>query len=80
MLLKQFKALKLGSRKSKNYSINLNALHLNGMTHFHFAVHVRLLDNLTEPKVFLPDLLLEDIEAELKVVMAVILLLVLLAL
>ena len=50
MLLKQFKALKLGSRKSKNYSINLNAQHLNGMTHFHLAVHVRLLDNLSETK------------------------------
>ena len=50
MLLKQLKAVKLGTRKSKNYSINLNAQHPNGMTHFHFAVHVRLLDNLSETK------------------------------
>ena len=36
MLKNQFKAL----------SINLNAQHVNGMTHFYFALIVRLLDNL----------------------------------
>ena len=30
--------------KFKAYSINLNAQHVNGITHFVLAVHVRLLD------------------------------------
>ena len=30
----------------KAFSINLNAQHVNGMTHFDFSLHVRLLDTL----------------------------------
>ena len=30
----------------KTFSINLNAQHVNGMTHFDLALHVRLLDTL----------------------------------
>ena len=30
----------------KTFSINLNVQHVNGMTPFHLAVHVRLLDTL----------------------------------
>ena len=30
----------------KTFSINLNAQHMNGMTHFNLAINVRLLDTL----------------------------------
>ena len=34
------------NRQFKDFSINLNAQHVSGMTHFDLALHVRLLDTL----------------------------------
>ena len=43
----QFEAVKLmANNQFKGFSINLNAQHVNGMTPFDLAVHVRSLDTL----------------------------------
>ena len=43
----QFDVVKLiMNNQIKDFSINLNAQHVSGMTHFDLALHVRLLDTL----------------------------------